>query len=125
MWLGDEREQGKVEGVDRAALADAVMLAVAERLASRFVVKLGAAQSLTLVVEGADLSRFAALERLLEPFAARLQEIDGQRLVYQVSASPEQLRAQLALVQLQEVSEPLDAAEPVQNPQESLKDEAS
>ena len=124
LWLGGEREQGKAEAVDQAALADAVMLAVAERLAPRFVVKPGAAQSLTLVIEGADLGRFAALERLLEPFAARLQEIDGQRLVYQVSASPEQLRAQLALAQLQEVSEPLDAAEPVQSPQESPADEA-
>ncbi|SUD60961.1 Uncharacterized protein conserved in bacteria (DUF2066) [Ectopseudomonas oleovorans] len=118
LWLGDEREQGKAEGADQAALADAVLLAVAERLAPRFVVKPGAAQSLTLVIEGADLGRFAALERLLEPFAARLQEIDGQRLVYQVSASPEQLRAQLALGQLQEVSEPLDAAAPPENPQE-------
>ena len=117
VWLGDEREQGKAEGADLDALADALMLAVAERLAPRFVVKPGAAQSLTLVIEGADLERFAALERLLEPFAARLQEIDGQRLVYQVSASPEQLRAQLALAQLQEVSEPLDAAEPVDNPE--------
>lgn len=116
LWLGDEREQGKAEAADQAALADAVMLAVAERLAPRFLVKPGAAQSLTLVIEGADLSRFAALERLLEPFAARLQEIDGQRLVYQVSASPEQLRAQLALGQLQEVTEPLDASEPVENP---------
>jgi hypothetical protein len=117
VWLGDEREQGKAEGADLDSLADALMLAVAERLAPRFVVKPGAAQSLTLVIEGADLERFAALERLLEPFAARLQEIDGQRLVYQVSASPEQLRAQLALAQLQEVSEPLDAAEPVDNPE--------
>lgn len=123
VWLGDEREQGKAEGADLDALADALMLAVAERLAPRFVVKPGAAQSLTLVVEGADLERFAALERLLEPFAARLQEIDGQRLVYQVSASPEQLRAQLALAQLQEVSEPLDAAEPVDN-QEGTAGEA-
>ena len=117
LWLGDEREQGKAEGADQAALADAVLLAVAERLAPRFVVKPGAAQSLTLVIEGTDLGRFAALERLLEPFAARLQEIDGQRLVYQVSARPEQLRAQLALGQLQEVSEPLDAAAPVEAPE--------
>ncbi len=113
LWLGDEREQGKAEAADQAALADAVMLAVTERLAPRFLVKPGAAQSLTLVIEGADLGRFAALERLLEPFAARLQEIDGQRLVYQVSASPEQLRAQLALGQLHEVTEPLDASAPV------------
>lgn len=109
LWLGEEREQGKAEAADPAALADAVLLAVSERLAPRFLVQPGAAQSLTLVVEGADLNRFAALERLLEPFAARLQAVDGQRLTYQVNASPEQLRAQLALGQLQEVSEPLDA----------------
>ncbi|ERI49599.1 hypothetical protein N878_11405, partial [Pseudomonas sp. EGD-AK9] len=113
LWLGDEREQGKAEAADPAALADAVLLAVSQRLAPRFLVKPGAAESLTLVIEGADLSRFAALERLLEPFAARLQAIDGQRLTYQVNASPEQLRAQLALGQLQEVAEPQDAAVPV------------
>lgn len=110
VWLGDAREQGKAEAADPAALADAVLLAVSERLAPRFLVQPGAAQSLTLVIEGADLSRFAALERLLEPFAARLQAVDGQRLTYQVNASPEQLRAQLALGQLQEVDEPLGAA---------------
>lgn len=119
LWLGEEREQGKAEAADQAALADAVMLAVNERLAPRFLVKPGAAQSLTLVIEGADLSRFAALERLLEPFAARLQEIDGQRLTYQVNASPEQLRAQLALGQLQEVDEPLDAGESLENADEA------
>ncbi len=113
LWLGDEREQGKAEAADPAALADAVLLAVSQRLAPRFLVKPGAAESLTLVIEGADLSRFAALERLLEPFAARLQAIDGQRLTYQVNASPEQLRAQLALGQLQEVAEPQGAAAPV------------
>ena len=113
LWLGDEREQGKAEAADPAALADAVLLAVSQRLAPRFLVKPGAAESLTLVIEGADLSRFAALERLLEPFAARLQAIDGQRLTYQVNASPEQLRAQLALGQLQEVAEPQEAAVPV------------
>lgn len=106
LWLGDEREQGRARAADQAALADAVMLAVSERLAPRFVVRPGGAQSLTLVVEGADLQRYASLEQLLEPFAARLLTVDGQTLSYQVSASPEQLRAQLALAQLQEVTEP-------------------
>ncbi|MGG2400110.1 DUF2066 domain-containing protein [Pseudomonas sp. SH1-B] len=111
LWPGDEREQGKTEAADQAALADAVMLAVNERLAPRFLIKPGSAKSLTVVIEGADLERFAALERLLEPFAARLVDVDGQRLTYQVSASAEQLRAQLALGHLQEVDEPLDASE--------------
>lgn len=103
LWLGDEREQGKVEAADQAALADAVLLAVSERLAPRFVIRPGAAESLTLVVEGADLARFAALERLLEPFAARLVSVDGTQLTYRVDASVDQLRAQLALEHLQEI----------------------
>lgn len=91
-----------------ASLADAVLLAVSERLAPRFTVKPGAASALTLEVQGANLGRFAELERLLEPFAARLLRASGDLLVWQVNASAEQLRAQLALAGLQEV--PADAA---------------
>ncbi len=106
--LGDAREQGKAQGADQQALADAVLLAVSERLAPRFLVKPGAASALTLEVQGANLGRFAELERLLEPFAARLLRASGDLLVWQVNASAEQLRAQLALAGLQEV--PADAA---------------
>lgn len=112
LWLGEEREQGKAEAADQVALADAVLLAVSERLAPRFVIQPGAAKSLTLVIDGANLARFAALERLLEPFAAHLLSVEGEQLTYQVSASAEQLRAQLALGQLHEV-EPAVDAEPV------------
>ncbi|AMR67864.1 DUF2066 domain-containing protein [Aquipseudomonas alcaligenes] len=108
LWLGDAREQGKAQGADQQALADAVLLAVSERLAPRFLVKPGAASALTLEVQGANLGRFAELERLLEPFAARLLRASGDLLVWQVNASAEQLRAQLALAGLQEV--PADAA---------------
>ncbi|MGE8497600.1 MAG: DUF2066 domain-containing protein [Pseudomonas sp.] len=102
LWLGDEREQGKAEGADQAALADAVMLAVSERLAPRFVVSPGAASSLTVEIQGTDLGRYAELQRVLEPFAAQLREVDGDRLIYQVNASGEQLRAQLGLIGLHE-----------------------
>ena len=108
LWLGDAREQGNAQGADQQALADAVLLAVSERLAPRFLVKPGAASALTLEVQGANLGRFAELERLLEPFAARLLRASGDLLVWQVNASAEQLRAQLALAGLQEV--PADAA---------------
>lgn len=106
LWLGEEREQGKAEAADVAALADAVLLAVSERLAPRFVSKPGQAQSLSIVVENTDIARFAELERLLEPFAARLISIEGLRLTYEVSASADQLRAQLALGHLHEVEAP-------------------
>lgn len=103
LWLGDSREQGKSQGADRHALADAVLLAVSERLAPRFVVKPGSVSSMTLEVEGADLARYAELGRLLEPFAARLVRVQGDLLVWQVNASAQQLRAQLGLADLREV----------------------
>lgn len=113
LWLGDTREQGTVKGGSQQELADAVLLAVSERLAPRFLVKPGATSALTLEVQGANLGRFAELERLLEPFSARLLRASGDLLVWQVNASAAQLRAQLALAGLQEVpadAAPLDAA---------------
>ena len=112
LWLGESREQGTAEAADQAALADAIMLAVNQRLAPRFVAAPGAAQSLTLVVQGVDLARLAELERLLKPFDARLHKAEGRTLTYQVNASPEQLRAQLALGQLREVSAVTPEPEP-------------
>ncbi|TBU76524.1 DUF2066 domain-containing protein [Pseudomonas daroniae] len=111
LWLGEKREQGKAEGADQAALADAVLLAVSERLAPRFVVAPGAATTQTVEIIGADLSRYAELQRVLEPFGAQLQSVQADRLIYKVSASAEQLRTQLALVQLREVSAAELAAE--------------
>lgn len=103
LWLGDKKEAGSVQGADQAAVADAVMLAVSERLAPRFVVKPGASGEQLLEVQGMNLERYAALGRLLEPFGARLQSVDGERILYRVNGSAEQLKAQLSLARLQEV----------------------
>lgn len=103
LWLGDKKEAGSVEGADQAALADAVMLAVNQRLAPRFVVKPGASGEQLLEVQGMNLERYATLGRLLEPFRGRLQSVDGDRILYRVNGSAEQLRAQLSLSKLQEV----------------------
>lgn len=114
LWLGEVREQGQARGADPAALADAVLLALSERLAPRFVVAPGAASSLTLEVQGADLARYAELQRILEPLGAQLYRVEGDRLIYRVSASAEQLRAQLALLHLQEMpaeAAPVDAGQ--------------
>lgn len=112
LWLGDAREQGSAQAADPSALADAVLLAVSQRLAPRFLVKPGAAGAMTLEVQGADLARYAELERLLEPFTARLLRVSGDLLVWQVNASAEQLRAQLGLAGLREVpvAAPVDAS---------------
>ncbi|MGY4531204.1 hypothetical protein ACVW0Y_000307 [Pseudomonas sp. TE3786] len=111
LWLGDKREQGKAEGTSADAVADAVLLAVSQRLATHFVAAQGAAQDLTLDIQGADLTRYAELQRLLEPFDARLQSTVGDRLTYRVKASAEQLRAQLALARMRELPpEPVAAA---------------
>jgi hypothetical protein len=103
LWLGDQKEAGSVQGADQAAVADAVMLAVSERLAPRFVVKPGASSEQLLEVQGMNLERYAALGRLLEPFGARLQSVEGDRILYRVNGSPEQLKSQLSLAKLQEV----------------------
>lgn len=104
LWVGDKQAQGKASGDTRSALADEVMLAVSTFLAPQYRVKPGDRTEITLEVLGADVERFAELDRLLEPFGARLQRVESNRLVYRLSASPEQLRAQLALARLQEVA---------------------
>ncbi|MCO7521816.1 DUF2066 domain-containing protein [Pseudomonas sp. 1] len=103
LWLGDQREQGSAEGVDQAALADAVLLAVSNRLAPRYVTRPGASGDLQLQVQGMSLQRYAELSRVLEPYGARLQMADGATLTYGVTANREQLRAQLSLAKLQEL----------------------
>lgn len=103
LWLGDQREQGSVQGVDTAALADAVLLAVSERLAPRFVARPGVATEQLLEVQGMNLEHYAALGHLLEPFGAQLQRVEGDRILYRVNGSAEQLRAQLQLAKLQPV----------------------
>jgi len=103
LWLGDQREQGSVQGADSAAVADAVLLAVSQRLATRFVARPGASTEQVLEVQGMNLERYAVLGRLLEPYGVHLQSVDGDRIVYRVNGSADQLRAQLSLANLQEV----------------------
>lgn len=103
LWVGDKQSQGKVSGESRADVADQVMLAVSTFLAPQYRVAPGATSEIMLEVLGADVSRFAELDRLLEPFGAQLQRVESDRLVYRLRASQEQLKAQLALARLQEV----------------------
>ncbi|AJE20750.1 DUF2066 domain-containing protein [Azotobacter chroococcum] len=96
------QSQGTAEAADSTALADAVMLAASERLAERFMGKQEATERLTLQVGGANLARYAELERTLEPFGARLRRVEGDRLVYQLESTVAQVRSQLALIGLRE-----------------------
>ncbi|MFL1542272.1 DUF2066 domain-containing protein [Pseudomonas sp. O39] len=103
LWLGDKSEQGTAQGADTAAVADAVLLAVSQKLAPRFAVKPGVSSEQLLEVQGMNLERYAALGHLLEPFGGQPQRVDGNRIVYRVNGSAEQLRTQLSLAKLQEV----------------------
>jgi uncharacterized protein len=113
LWVGDMQSQGKASGDSRAAVVDEVMLAVSTFLAPNYRVAPGATSEITLEVLGADVSRFAELDRLLEPFGAQLQRVESDRLVYRLRASPDQLRAQLALARLQEVPADEIEAQPI------------
>lgn len=113
LWLGDKSEQGSAQGADTGVVADAVMLAVSQKLAPRFAVKPGVSTEQLLEVQGMNLERYAALGHLLEPFGAQPQWVYGNRIVYRVNGSADQLRTQLSLAKLQE----LPAGEaPVQPP---------
>ena len=103
LWMGDKREQGTATGANSEALADAVLLAVSQRLAPRFVVKPGASSGMLLQVQGMNLERYAQLMQLLEPFGARLKSVEGDRIMYEVSGSADQIRSQLSLAKLHEV----------------------
>lgn len=116
LWLGDQREQGKVEGADQAALADAVMLALSTRLAPRFVARPGAGGENQVQVQGVTLKRYAQLLQTLEPLGGRLTQVEGDTLTYMVSGTPEQVRAQLGLARLQEVAPDAVAPAPLAPP---------
>ncbi len=103
LWLGDKSDQGAVQGADTGAVADAVMLAVSQKLAPRFAVKPGVSTEQLLEVQGMTLERYAALGRLLEPFGGQPLRVDGSRILYRVHGSADQLRTQLSLAKLQEV----------------------
>ncbi|KJZ53427.1 MULTISPECIES: DUF2066 domain-containing protein [Pseudomonas] len=103
LWLGDKSEQGTAQGADTGAVADAVMLAVSQKLAPRFAVKPGVSTEQLLEVQGMTLERYAALGHLLEPFGGQPQLVDGNRIVYRVNGSADQLRTQLSLAKLQEI----------------------
>jgi hypothetical protein len=103
LWLGDKSEQGTAQGADTGAVADAVMLAVSQKLAPRFAVKPGVSTEQLLEVQGMTLERYAALGHLLEPFGGQPLLVDGNRIVYRVNGSADQLRTQLSLAKLQEV----------------------
>ncbi|RMR46890.1 hypothetical protein ALP85_05019 [Pseudomonas syringae pv. syringae] len=125
LWLGDQREQGSATGASSEALADAVLLSVSERLAPRFVAKPGASTGMLIQVQGMTLERYAQLLQLLEPFGVRLSSVEGDKVVFEVSGSTDQLRSQLSLAKLQEVpaaeaaatatppAAPVDATAPV------------
>ena len=113
LWLGDQREQGKVEGADQAALADAVMLAVSTRLAPRFVARPGTGGENQVQVQGVTLERYAQLLQTLEPLGGRLTHVEGDTLTYTVSGTADQVRAQLGLARLQEVAPEAVAPAPV------------
>lgn len=115
LWVGDDDSKGSAQGADQAAVADAVMKAVSELLAKRFVAAAGSSTDLTLEIEGASLARYAEIQRMLEPFDSSFSKVDNGRLVFKVNANAEQLRSQLALAHLQEVPATPDPEPATQN----------
>jgi len=105
LHLGEEEESGTARGKDRESLADMLLLEVSQRLAKRFAVAPPTeGQELTLEIRGANLNRYAELVRAFEPFSARLLQMDGDKLLWQLNAPAETVRAHLSLMRLRELS---------------------
>lgn len=112
LWIGDERQQGQVSASSQARLARDVFAQVNQHLAARFAIKPGQGELLSLRIDGVNLERFVLVERLLEPFDAKLLGTNKSYAQWQVRSTPEQLRAQLALADLHEQTAPAtDAGE--------------
>ncbi|QEY58434.1 DUF2066 domain-containing protein [Pseudomonas sp. C27(2019)] len=111
LWIGDEEQQGQVSEASQAALEHHVFAQVNQSLAQRFAIMPGQGELLNVRVAGVDLERFVLLERLLEPFAAQLQEVSQDHAQWQVRSTVEQLKTQLALGHLQEQAAPLAQVE--------------
>ncbi|MFC3609007.1 DUF2066 domain-containing protein [Stutzerimonas tarimensis] len=123
LWLGDRQQQGEVSADSREALADEVMREAHAFIAPLFVSAPGQAEPILLEIEGADISRFAELNRLLQPLGGQLHQMEADRLIYRLEADPEQLRSQLALARLYEVpveADPVDATQPLDEADQAL-----
>ena len=112
LWIGDERQQGQATAETQVALAQQIFSEVNQHLAERFAIKPGQGETFIVRVAASDLERFVLMERLLEPFAAQLQEVTKDYAQWQVRSTAEQLRAQLALAHLKETALPAATAEP-------------
>lgn len=111
LWIGDEEQHGQASEASQSELEHHVFAQVNQYLAQRFAVIPGQGESLSVRVAGVDLERFVLLERLLEPFAAQLQEVSQHYVQWQVRSSLEQLKTQLALANLHEQAAPVTSVE--------------
>jgi hypothetical protein len=111
LWVGEERQQGQVSADAQKALSEQVFAEVNQRLAERFAIKPGQGETFIIRVAAIDLEHFVLVERLLEPFAAQLQEVTKEYAQWQVRSTGEQLRAQLTLAHLKETALPVATAE--------------
>lgn len=100
--LAGINEAGTAQSPTQENLFETVLHSVAANLAGRYAVRAGDGQSIQVRIKGINLARYAELERQLEVMPHRLLRVNGQDLFYTLKASPDQLRARLALLGLHE-----------------------
>ncbi|WP_079213978.1 DUF2066 domain-containing protein [Ventosimonas gracilis] len=112
LQLDEWQASGTSIGIDRESLADMLLLEASQQLAARFAINPSSTdeQTITLQVAGANLERYAALSRTLAAFSARLLQVDGDKLLWQIHSDPNTLRAHLKLMHLQELPASGEAA---------------
>lgn len=102
--VGDKQESGQVEGPDRQSLVDGVLSAVAAKVAPLLAKPSAPPPSPTrtfeVQIDGVDLSRYAEVQRVLEPFQSQLLGVNGQQLAFRVTAREDDLRKSLESIAL-------------------------
>lgn len=106
LWVGHELQQGQVSADSQTQLARLVFAQINQRLAERLAIKPGQGETFNVRIAAMNLENFVLIERLLQPFAAQLQEVTPDYAQWRVRSTAEQLRAQLSLAHLTERSVP-------------------
>ena len=96
-------KRGQARANDAEALQQQVFTQIADYVVQQYAILPGQGDSLHIQVNGLDMMRLDALEKLLAPYNAKLLRLDGRQGVWQVQALPEQLRALFALQRLHEL----------------------
>lgn len=106
LWLANNTthplSSGEIEGASEKEVADKLFILVNDALAKVFLLKSEATQLLDVTINNVDYAHYVQVNNLMNSFDAKIIEMKGATIHYQVKADPAQLKAQLNLLHIYE-----------------------